>query len=461
MNQDLFSFAESLASDAQSDILSVSEFLASVNVMFAEIGVVKIKGEIEDIGLRGSYAFFALKESDQGGQVLAGVDCFVGWNVLPRVKHLLESGMEVVIKGTPKVYPKNGKFSVDITNIEPVGAGALQKAFEALKQKLGAKGYFDADRKRQLPLFVKNIGIVTSMSGAAVIDFQRNLGNHGFHIEYIDVRVEGEYAEEHIIAAIKKLNELRPNLDALVVMRGGGSLESLKAFNSERVADAIYFSRIPVITGIGHEKDDTIADYVADVRCSTPTAVAVFLRSQREELLSRIENITSELVYSFDGVFHEFDLNINHQKQKLIRNFEYILENAHLQIESAEQKLQSGFQSIFHLFHSLEMKFENAVSEIDYKFRLHSQATDLLEQKLVMSFQDFVMHENTLVNNFEKQLNALNPESVLKRGYSIVTNEKGKTLRKISDFSPQEKIRVRVSDGEVEAKVEETKTAKK
>lgn len=454
MNQDLFSFAESLAADAPSDVLSVSEFLASLNVMFAEVGVVKIKGEIEDIGLRGSYAFFALKESVEGGQVLAGVDCFVGWNVLPRVKHLLESGMEVLVQGTPKVYPKNGKFSVEIRSIEPVGAGALQKAFEALKQKLGSKGYFDAQRKRQLPAFVKNIGIVTSMSGAAVIDFQRNLGEYGFHVEYIDVRVEGEYAEDHIIAAIKKFNELRPNLDALIVMRGGGSLESLKAFNSERVADAIYFSRIPVMTGIGHEKDDTIADYVADVRCSTPTAVAVFLRSQREELLTHIETVTSELIYSLDGVFHECDLNIDHEEQKLVRNVEYILENVHSHIENAEQKLQSGFQTIFHLFHSLEMKFENAISEIDYKFRLHTQATDLLEQKLVMSFQDFVTHENTLVDNFEKQLDSLNPESILKRGYSIAYDESGTVVKSVKDAKKEERLSVRVSDGIIKTKVE-------
>lgn len=305
---------------------SVAEFLGNVNLLFSEMGMVKIKGEICNISLRSSYGFFSIKESTAGAKSDAMVGCFLGWKHMSRVQHLLQNGMEVVISGVPNIYVPNGSFRIDIANIEPVGEGALQKAFEALKLKLSQKGYFDAERKRTIPDFVKHVGLITSMSGAAVIDFQKNLEPQGLCVEYMDVRVEGDSAEDSIVRGIKKFNEMRPQLGALVLIRGGGSYESLKAFNSEAVADAIYFSRIPVITGIGHERDDTIADFVADVRCSTPTAVAAFLQTQREKLLLQLNNLESELVYSFDGVFDEQKLILNHETQKLVRNFEMVLQ---------------------------------------------------------------------------------------------------------------------------------------
>lgn len=455
MDQDLFSFAASFSPEEtpQTDILTVSEFLHNLNLTFSEIGLVKIKGEIEDISLRGSYAFFDLKESAGGMAVEACVNCFAGWKVLDKVQHLLQSGMEVVISGNPRIYVKNGKFSIDITNIEPVGEGALQKAFEALKNKLANKGYFDEERKRPIPEFTRHVGLITSMSGAAVIDFKRNLGSYGFTVECIDVRVEGEYAEDSIVKAMKTFNEQRPHLDAIILMRGGGSLESLKAFNSEKIADAIYFSRIPVIVGIGHEKDETIADYVADVRCSTPTAVATFLTSQRDSLMQKMETLISELVYSTDGIFHNANLEVNHAQEGVVRNFEYILQTLETKIVTSETQLQSGLHSIFNLFHSLELKVENAATQIDYKFRLHKQAADLLQQKLMMSFQDLLIHNDTQVENYHKQINSLNPEAILQRGYSIVTDEKGKTVRSIKGAKTEDVLNIRLSDGELKAEV--------
>lgn len=456
MDQDLFSFAATfpLEQNSQSDILTVSEFLHNLNLTFSEIGLVKIKGEIEDISLRGNYAFFDLKESAGGMAVEACVNCFAGWKVLDKVQHLLQSGMEVVISGHPRIYVKNGKFSIDIVHIEPVGEGALQKAFEALKEKLANKGYFDEERKRPIPEFTQHLGLVTSMSGAAVIDFKRNLASYGFTVECIDVRVEGEYAEESIVKAIKTFNEKRPHFDALILMRGGGSLESLKAFNSEKIADAIYFSRIPVIVGIGHEKDETIADYVADLRCSTPTAVATFLTTQREALIQKVETLISELIYSTDSVFQNANVEVSHVQESVIRNFEYLLQTLETKIATSETQLQSGLHSIFNLFHSLELKLENAATQIDYKFRLHKQAVGLLQQKLTMSFQDLFDHNETLVQGYQKQIDSLNPEAILERGYSIVTDEKGKILRSSKGLKTEDVVKIRLSDGEVKAEVQ-------
>lgn len=413
-----------------SDILSVTEFLGGLNLLFSEMGMVKIKGEICNISLRSSYGFFSIKESAEGVKSDAMVGCFLGWKHMSRVQHLLQNGMEVVISGIPNIYVPNGSFRIDIANIEPVGEGALQKAFEALKLKLSQKGYFEAIRKRAIPEFVKHIGMITSMSGAAVIDFQKNLEPQSLQIEYLDVRVEGDLAEESIVRAIRKFNEMRPHLDALVLIRGGGSYESLKAFNSESVADAIYFSRIPVITGIGHERDDTIADFVSDVRCSTPTAVASFLQTKREGLLSVLSNLENELVYTFDGVFDEQKLILNHETQKLLRNFEMVLQRDEISVHNLEYGLQSGFQYIFNNFHSLEERFYRAGYEFESNLRLS------LEK----------------IESFATQLQVLNPEAILERGYSIAYNEKGKVVKSVKSIVVGDALNVRVSDGTIKTK---------
>lgn len=434
------------------DILNVTEFLGNVNLLFSEMGVVKIKGEICNISLRQSYGFFSLKESNQGVDAEAMVGCFVGWKYMNKVQHLLENGMEVVITGYPSIYVKNGSFRVDIVGMEPVGEGALQKAFEALKLKLSQKGYFEPERKRTIPDFVNHIGIITSMSGAAVIDFQKNLEPQGLQIEYLDVRVEGDSAEESIVRAIKKFNEVRPHLDALVLMRGGGSYESLKAFNSEAVADAIYFSRIPVITGIGHERDDTIADFVADVRCSTPTAVAALLQTKRENLLLQLSTLENNLVYIFDGVFEEQKLILEHETHKLIQNFEMVLQRDETAVHNLEYGLQSGLQYIFNQFNTLKQKFDHAAFEFDCALRLMNEKTTTLSEKLFLQYEEKMVRTNTSLDSFEKQIFALNPEAILERGYSIAYNEKGKVVKSVKNVAAGDMLNLRVSDGMIKTK---------
>lgn len=413
---------------SETPVQSVAEFLGSVNVEFAKMGVVKIKGEICNVSLRSSYGFFSIKESSDGVKSEAMVGCFLGWKYMSRVQHLLQNGMEVVISGTPSIYVPNGSFRIDVSSIEPVGEGALQKAFEALKLKLSEKGYFDVIRKRELPDFVQHVGLVTSMSGAAVIDFQKNLLPQGLLVEYMDVRVEGDSAEESIVRALRRFNEMRPHLDALILVRGGGSYESLKAFNSESVADAIYFSRIPVITGIGHERDDTIADFVADVRCSTPTAVASLLQTKRESLLLQLNVAENNLVYTFDGVFEEQKLLVDHETQKLFRNVETFFERDEARVHYLQSRLQNGLQYVFQNFHSLEENFREAAFQFEHGLEL---SLGKLE-------------------SFQNQLESLNPEAILNRGYSIVYNEKGNVVKSVKSVDVGDVLNVRVSDGVIE-----------
>ncbi len=423
---------ENLSLFEPAEILTVSEFLGAVNGMFSELGMVKIQGEIDEVSLRTSYGFFDLKESSGGVKAEASVGCFVGWKSIQRFQHLLKSGMEVVMCAYPSIYVKNGSFRLEVMDIQPVGEGALQKAFEALKQKLAQKGYFDSDRKRELPLVLKNVGIITSMSGAAVTDFQKNLGLQGLQVEYMDVRVEGESAEESITEAIKQFNELRPHLDALILMRGGGSYESLKAFNSERIADAIYYSRIPVITGIGHEKDQTIADFVADVRCSTPTAIAGLLVTQRENVLNSLRNLENDLVYALDDVFEDHIRALDSASENMWRSTEVFFEHHSRRVLDLQQGLERGLQYVFHTFENIEHDFAQAAYEFDCSLRLMSEK----------------------VGAFEQQLFSLNPSSILERGYSITYDKHGNVLKNATHIQSGDPLRIRLQKGEIHGTVE-------
>ncbi len=445
-----------ISQEHQNDLpgaLSVSEFLGQVNITLSTLGLVKIKGEIADVGVRNGYAFFELKDSIGGFQSEASLGCFVGWRCFDQVKHLLENGMEVIISGYPKIYLKNGSFRLEVTDIEPVGEGALQKAFEALKLKLEQKGYFDTGRKRTIPAFIRKIGLITSMSGAAIVDFQKNLGDCGFSIDCVDVRVEGDQAEESIIQAIRLFNEQKTDFDALVIIRGGGSLQSLKAFNSEKIADAIYYSRIPIITGIGHERDETIAGFTSDLNCSTPTAVANFLHSQFALLQRSLQISTSDLVRALNGTFEQREQEIVYRSDYLISACKNILYKKKVQVESSQEKLAYGLQKIFFGFRNLEkiflqsaMKTQTKISEKKYQVQMKAQKIlHIFSQKIQLSKEQM-----TLVS---EKIKCLNPEAVLERGYSIAYDKYGQVIRKKKQLQVGDELSVRLSDGTISTQI--------
>jgi len=395
----------------EKDVLSVGEFLELINDTISQLGLVRVQGEISGVSLRDKYAFFSLKDT-KGGEYL--VECFIGWDRYALFKHLLEDGLEVVVSGFPGVY-KTGRFRIEVKHIEPKGEGALQKAFEVLKKKLAVKGFFDEERKRPLPEFIQKIGLITSESGAAITDFQKNLGEYGFEIYLYDVFVEGDYAEGTIIKAIEWVNRNCPDMDVLVLIRGGGSLESLKAFNSENIANAVVTSRLPIITGIGHEKDETIAGYVADRNFSTPTAAAVFIRKQREIIITAVELYTKDVI-------------------SLTRNI----------FESREQILDN-------YFFRLSERHQSVIREQYFKIdALTQKCFNILERQYSLAQKRLEVSEASLVS--------LNPETVLERGYSITYRTKNKkVLKQAKDTEPGEEILTKLSKGTIVSKVEELK----
>ena len=262
---------------------SVSEYVELWNNFFKKIKPAKVLGEISQIKSGPSgHIYFTIKDKS-GASIL---DCII-WNrnyLICGVK--FEVGMEVILQGRPSIYGPSGRFSFIADTVELVGEGALKKAYDELKKKLEKEGVFAEERKRALPEFVHKIGVITSREGAVIHDFVNNLGKFGFETLLVDSRVEGQQAIKSLLDSVKTLRD--KDIEVLVIIRGGGSLESLQAFNNETLVREIVNFPVPVIAGIGHDQDVPLLALAADYMTSTPTAAAHLINQSWEEAYSKI-----------------------------------------------------------------------------------------------------------------------------------------------------------------------------
>lgn len=257
-------------------VFSVGEFLLSVNMMLeGTYAAVQVRGEVSEFKVsQGKWVTFKLKDED--GKTL---ECFmVAWNLRTEIA----DGMNVVVRGTPKVAEKWGKFSLTLLQVKPVGEGSIKKSFELLKKKLLAEGLFSDTRKRKLPENIVKIGVISSREAAGYKDFVKILNARwgGLRVTLAHTQVQGEVAADQIIRALKYFNE-QGAVDVVAIVRGGGSADDLATFNDERLVREVAASKIPVIAGVGHEVDVTLVDLVADVRASTPSNAAEMLSRDR------------------------------------------------------------------------------------------------------------------------------------------------------------------------------------
>lgn len=435
------------------EVLSVRDFIASLNNYFSSAGVSHVRGEITEVSRNpNGYAFFTIKDPETQDHT---VSCFIGRWQMSHYDHLLEPGMAVVVGAVPSLY-KNGRFSLTVSTVEAYGEGALKKAFEALKQKLEAKGYFDPSRKRAIPEFIQKIGLITSEAGAAIRDFRNNLGEYGFQIYMTDVRVEGVQAEQSIIAAIKWFNKNKPDVDVLVLIRGGGGLEDLKAFNSERIAEAIALSRLPILTGIGHERDETIADYVADRRFSTPTAVAAFIKTSRESLMTRADGLAEGLINAFGEVLQAKKGEVHERRYELETAFSGVIERYRFLLSKTAERMHNGLERIFHQFNMLEQRFSRLIYDHEAGLQRRRHAVDIAVRSCLDLFERKFTATRSRIGIAEAALLPLNPEAILQRGYSIVTAGTGsKVLKESREVRPGEKIHIKLSKGGIISIVEQ------
>lgn len=250
--------------------LTVAQFLDTLNVNLRGYKVT-VAGEVTGrVNRRGAVTYFSLHDPEEE----AVLQCMAFNTILDKVGITIAEGMAIKVSGYPEVWKRSGGFSFKVFEVLLTGEGELKRQFEALMKRLEAEGLFSPEHKSPIPAFIKHIGLITAADREAQNDFLTHLSRQGLDIQLYDVRVEGAQAVEQIVEAIEWFNAYAPEMEVLVLTRGGGSLESLQAFNAEAVARAIFASRIPIICGVGHERDVSIADFVADMRASTPTHAA-------------------------------------------------------------------------------------------------------------------------------------------------------------------------------------------
>lgn len=388
-------------------MFTVSELTRSIqDLLESRHSDVWITGEISGLkSSRGRHWYFGLKDE------AAFLNAIIFNGEGRKFPFQLTDGLEVICHGRLNVYAPSGKYSFIIDHVEPKGIGALQLAFEQLKKKLFAEGLFDVAHKKPLPKLPNKIGVITSPTGAAVRDILNVLQRRfpGISVLVVPAKVQGEGAAEDIAHGIELLNR-RDDIDLMIVGRGGGSIEDLWAFNEEIVAYAIFASKIPVVSAVGHEIDFTIADFVADLRAPTPSAAAELVVPKKEDLLAEIKEMKRQLWYALQNNFELRKLRLAELKKSL---------------RDPRQR-----------FVDLLIRIDDLRNRIVYAAR---NVTERCTQDL-----------RRLMSN----LDHLSPLNILAKGYAVVHKEKGKkAIQSAEELKKGDVIRIRLHAGEIGAKV--------
>lgn len=390
----------------QLQIYTVSQINSLIRVAIEETLPPRfiVSGEISNWKVHQSgHCYFSLKDAD------SQLPCVMWKSKFKDVKFEVENGLAVLAKGYVDVYPPQGKYQFYVEKLDPSGVGALQLAFEQMVAKLKTKGLFEEEHKKTLPRFPQRIAILTSSSGAAIGDITDSITNRWPAVDLLlyPVPVQGKGASEKIAAAIKHINanNKKYNIDLMIVGRGGGSLEDLWVFNEEPLAYAIFDSKIPVISAVGHEYDTTIADLVADTRASTPTKAALIAVPDKTEILTQLIQSERRLTAQINSI-----IELNYANLETIQAANFFRNPAYM-VELCSSKIQQLFESITYC---LKDKITEAKSEL---------------------------------SNINATLKALDPKKVLERGYSITTNKTtGKLITKPADVNTHDKILTELAD---------------
>ncbi|MDP3685218.1 MAG: exodeoxyribonuclease VII large subunit [bacterium] len=404
--------------------LSVSAFLAQINALL-ETQVAWVEGEVTDVRIsQGKWLHFGLKDAE------ALIHCF---GMTFRIRTPLEDGMKVRVWGVPKVYPRYGKFSLVVELLEPAGEGALRRAFELLKRKLEAEGLFDPSRKRALPRVPEYVALLTSPDAAAYQDFVKVLAARwgGMTVDFVPVPVQGERAAETIARAIDWVNERERVPEVLILVRGGGSLEDLHAFNDELVVRALARSRIPTLVGVGHERDVTLADLVADVRASTPSNAAELLVPTRGEMDAACRDHARRLSQAVKNALDE-------REERVARNVLVLREV----IEATVARVELLTRAMERVGMHLREHAQHALLGVTH-------AAERLRARLAKALQT----ADAALSGLERLLSSLHPQRVLTRGYSITRRRDGTVVRDHASVRLGDRLATKLARGTLESDV--------
>jgi exodeoxyribonuclease VII large subunit len=436
------------------DVLSVTSLNRMARSLLENhFGNVTVEGEISNLSTPGSgHWYFTLK--DEGSQIR----CAMFRNSNMSVRFRPRDGMQIIVRGRLSIYEGRGDYQLIANSLEEAGDGALRRRFEMLKQKLSEEGLFANERKRAMPEHVRHIGVVTSATGAVIRDIVSVLGRRfpAIKISLLPVPVQGVEAVAAIVKAIGLANRRSSELgiDVLIVGRGGGSLEDLQAFNEEAVARAIFDSKLPIVSAVGHETDFTIADLVADLRAPTPSAAAELLSPDQDEMLSifdgfqqlfgklikeRLQRSSQQLVWLLKQLKHpgrrlqEHAQTLDMLEGRLLRATRQHLSGTSRDLQELERRLQ--VRSPAHTLQQLDIGLETTLQ------RLH-RAT----------LQRLARHQAQLAQ-LARSLDGVSPLNTLQRGYSISFDAKGQVIRSIEAVQVGDTLTTRLADGSINSVV--------
>jgi exodeoxyribonuclease VII large subunit len=437
-------------------IWPVRELVAQVRELVEqEYGDVWVEGEISNYRPAPSgHVYFTLKDADAQLPIVL----FRRQAILLRFRP--EDGLHVLVRGRMSVYEQRGQMQLVAETMEPVGAGSLQLAFEQLKERLKAEGLFDADRKQPLPTFPRTVGIVTSPTGAVIRDFLNIVSRRhsGLNVLLCPVSVQGESAPAEIETALAELNSANL-VDLIVLARGGGSLEDLAAFNTERVARAIASSRLPVVSAVGHETDFTIADFAADLRAPTPSAAA--------ELITEAQHkIAEHLAAQSHRLERAARFQLLQSRQRLTRlpisraesRVSTLLHRLSQRLDDATLRLDSALATQLRLRQNRVAELAAVVLHRDPRQNLAHAREHLVDirARLDRCLERLLQSSAASLTALNARLHSLSPLAVLNRGYALVLSDSGSLVRSTAQVASGDRLTTRLADGSVTSRVEST-----
>jgi exodeoxyribonuclease VII large subunit len=448
--------------DGTPQTLSVADFLSGINASLTAYRG-RIEGEVTSV--KSSYQaaiYFSIKDLESN----ALLNCVIWRNVYVQNGVEITEGDKIIITGTPEIYAPRGSFTVKVQTIEYAGEGALKKSYDELREKLSGEGLLDAGTKRVLPIYPKKIGVITSRSGVVIQDFNANLGRYGFQTTMVDSRVEGKDAIHEILAALQTM--AKQDIDVLVIMRGGGSWESLQAFNTESVVRAIASSKCPVLTGIGHDVDVTLAELVADVGASTPTAVAEVLNASWDTLTGSLQTAESHIMHTYQRHLSEVSGSIERHTATVCRRYDRLLTASKNALNDASSVVHAQYRGIEKTITQANTSGERIIGIMRAEVRAVQSAIDTVQtsvlrqlrvgigstQQHVIASGSYVVAEQgravtsttTSLSGIEQNIRLSDPARNLKLGYSLSYVE-GKLVRSIADVPVGGVTTTRLADG--------------
>ena len=442
--------------DQNKEIISVGELNRSAKAIlennFSSVAVI---GEISNLAQPSSgHIYFTLKD-DEGS-----IRCAMFKNQKLRLKFNPKDGDQCILNGKVSLYAPRGDYQLIVNHMQPAGVGNLMQQFEELKQKLDAEGLFDHNRKKDIPFPPKHIGVITSESTAALQDVISTIQRRApsSRVSLSPAMVQGDTAPESIIKALHLIlafNKKADNpIDVVVLTRGGGSIEDLWAFNNEALAREIFNFSVPIISGVGHEIDFTISDFICDMRAPTPTAAAEIVTEFQFQLRDRLDEMKLGLVNGFENI-------IQNNKQRLdllesnIKSPQIVLNEQKQKLKNAELRITQTFEtSILNTKQKLEL-LSQSIKERSPLNRINQllEGLDISMRDIVKSFAHFLSDKKSVLNKIESNLNAYSPIAVLDRGYAIVQNTDGKAIKSSDELMVGEEITTRLSSGIIDSKI--------